>query len=96
MRDLYESVLRDIGKHGIPELDIPPVDPIHLTNVTVSVLNMANITMVDGVAKGIKDCIFEKFRFVNFFNFFIHLQMSPPHPGWGQKGLSDLYFKSIC
>ncbi|CAH1636536.1 unnamed protein product [Spodoptera littoralis] len=61
LRDLYETVIRDIGKHGIPDLNIPPVDPIRLTNVTVSVLNVVNITMVEGVAKGIKDCLFEKF-----------------------------------
>ncbi|KAF9816394.1 hypothetical protein SFRURICE_000300, partial [Spodoptera frugiperda] len=35
LRDLYETVIRDIGKHGIPDLNIPPVDPIRLTNVTV-------------------------------------------------------------
>ncbi|KAH9630122.1 hypothetical protein HF086_004828 [Spodoptera exigua] len=40
LRDLYETVIRDIGKHGIPDLNIPPVDPIRLTNVTVSVLNV--------------------------------------------------------
>lgn len=62
LRDLYETVIRDIGKHGIPDLNIPPVDPIRLTNVTVSVLNIMNITMIEGVAKGIKDCLFEKFR----------------------------------
>ncbi|KAJ8723385.1 hypothetical protein PYW08_003297 [Mythimna loreyi] len=61
LRDLYESVIRDIGKHGIPELDIPPVDPIQLSNVTVNVLDLVNITLVKGYAKGIKDCIFNKF-----------------------------------
>lgn len=62
MRGLYESVIHGIGKTGIPELKIPPVDPIKLTNVTVNVLGLVNITMVDGVAKGVKDCIFEQFR----------------------------------
>lgn len=56
-------MIKDIGKNGMPDLNIPPVDPIRLKNVTVSVLDILNITMVDGVAKGIKDCIFEKFRY---------------------------------
>ncbi|XP_075975238.1 uncharacterized protein LOC142975960 [Anticarsia gemmatalis] len=63
LRDLYEGVIRDIGKTGIPDLRIPPVDPIRLKNVTVSVLNIVNITLIEGVAKGIKDCVFEKFSF---------------------------------
>ncbi|KAI5636242.1 hypothetical protein NE865_11006 [Phthorimaea operculella] len=59
-KDTFQQVLRDIGKTGIPEVGIPPIDPFPVKNVTVSVLNMIDITMVDGVAKGVKDCIVNK------------------------------------
>ncbi|KAG6447747.1 hypothetical protein O3G_MSEX005157 [Manduca sexta] len=62
MRDLYQTIIRDIGKTGIKELNIPPVDPIQLRNVSVSIANLLNITLVEGVAKGIKDCVFNKFE----------------------------------
>ncbi|KAJ0183217.1 hypothetical protein K1T71_001193 [Dendrolimus kikuchii] len=61
MRDLYQSIVRDIGKTGIADLNIPPIDPMKLKNVSVLVANLLNITLVDGVVKGIKDCVFDKF-----------------------------------
>ncbi|XP_072932632.1 uncharacterized protein [Epargyreus clarus] len=61
-RSLYETIVAKIGKHGMPELGIPSLDPMILKDVSVSVLNTVNLTMVDGVAKGIKKCMFERFE----------------------------------
>ncbi|CAG5028599.1 unnamed protein product [Parnassius apollo] len=60
-RQLFQDTLQKIGKSGIPDLNVPPIDPIHLENVSVSVLNLVNITLLDGEATGIKDCTFKKF-----------------------------------
>ncbi|XP_063622201.1 uncharacterized protein LOC134794339 [Cydia splendana] len=62
LRELYQRVLQDIGKNGIKELSIPPIDPIELKNVTVNVLDQLEVTMVDGIATGVKNCIFNDFK----------------------------------
>ncbi|XP_075975612.1 uncharacterized protein LOC142976217 [Anticarsia gemmatalis] len=58
----YEGLLRDIGKDGIPELKIPPVDPIRIKNVSISLMDTVNITVLDGIVKGVKDCIYDNIR----------------------------------
>ncbi|XP_047990479.1 uncharacterized protein LOC125229638 [Leguminivora glycinivorella] len=62
LKDLYQTVLQDIGKNGIKELSIPPIDPIELKNVTVNMLDQLEVTMVDGIATGVKNCIFNDFK----------------------------------
>ncbi|XP_014369571.2 uncharacterized protein LOC106719688 [Papilio machaon] len=61
-RNLIKSALQRIGNTGIPELNIPPIDPIQIQGVSVVILNLVNITLIDGVVKGIKDCEFTKFE----------------------------------
>ncbi|CAH0720088.1 unnamed protein product, partial [Brenthis ino] len=60
LKNVIQNVLKDISKTGIKELSIPPVDPIKLKNIQVSVLGLINITLEDGVAKGIKECVIDK------------------------------------
>ncbi|KPJ04312.1 hypothetical protein RR46_01596 [Papilio xuthus] len=62
-RKLFKSALQQIGKTGIPEVNIPPIDPIQIQGVSVVILNLVNITLIDGVVKGIKDCEFTRFDF---------------------------------
>lgn len=57
---MIQSVLRDISKTGVPELGIPKLDPIHLKNVSVAILDVLDITLVEGTVKGVKDCTVEK------------------------------------
>ncbi|XP_026733973.1 uncharacterized protein LOC113498234 [Trichoplusia ni] len=61
-KDMFQTVIRDIAKTGVPELDIPKLDPIALQNVSVAILNVIDITLVEGTAKGIKDCTVNKFE----------------------------------
>ncbi|NP_001153663.1 uncharacterized protein LOC100301495 precursor [Bombyx mori] len=61
-KKLLQSVLKSISKTGIPELDIPQIDPIQLKGFNVAILDLVNITLVDGVAKGVKDCTVNKFE----------------------------------
>lgn len=56
-RDLIQRVLKDIGKSGIEDYNIPPVDPIDLKNIKISVEGVMNITVKEGEARGIKDCV---------------------------------------
>lgn len=58
--NMVQTVLRDIAKTGIEELGIPAIDPMILKNVSVNVLDIIDITMIDGTAKGVKDCVINK------------------------------------
>lgn len=59
-RELFQTVLSSIGKTGVEELGIPPIDPLELNDVSVSVADLLDITLVDGIAKGVKDCDIHK------------------------------------
>ncbi|XP_013191794.2 uncharacterized protein LOC106135927 [Amyelois transitella] len=61
-KNTLEKAVKDISKTGLPEYNIPPLDPLHLKNVSVSILNVVDLTLVDGVVKGFKDCIFNRFK----------------------------------
>ncbi|GBP52315.1 hypothetical protein EVAR_38461_1 [Eumeta japonica] len=58
-RQLFQSAMPHYAL-GVPELNMPSIDPLQLKNVTSSVPGLMDITLVDGAAKGIKDCIFER------------------------------------
>nr|QNI19889.1 odorant binding protein [Micromelalopha troglodyta] len=60
-RELVQSVIRDIAKTGVPELKIPPIDPIALKNVSIKVVDLIDFTIIEGTVKGIKDCVVDKF-----------------------------------
>lgn len=64
LRILYQTTIHDIGKTGISELKIPPVDPIMIRNFSVNIHDVLNYTLTDGEIKGNSDCIFENFRYV--------------------------------
>ncbi|XP_049872268.1 uncharacterized protein LOC126371102 [Pectinophora gossypiella] len=57
-KKLYTESLQTVAKTGLPENGIPPFDPYVIKNISVSVLGLVNITMIDGVAKGLKNCYF--------------------------------------
>ncbi|PZC76667.1 hypothetical protein B5X24_HaOG204350 [Helicoverpa armigera] len=61
LRDLYEMVIKEIIENGLPEQDVPPMEPMVIENVTFNIHEVANLTIVEGMAKGIKECIVEKF-----------------------------------
>nr|UXX34496.1 Juvenile hormone-binding protein 6 [Mythimna separata] len=61
LKDVYQTMIRKMGKEGLKEFNIPPLDPMKLTNVNVNVHNLVNVTMVDGIVKGIRDCVFDAF-----------------------------------
>ncbi|XP_072932631.1 uncharacterized protein [Epargyreus clarus] len=55
------STLSAIHKTGIPELGIPPIDPMVVKDITVSILDLMELHVVEGTAKGTRDCVVEKF-----------------------------------
>lgn len=61
-KKLFQKVIVDISSTGVPELDIPPVDPIELKNISVKILDVLDITLIDGYAKGVKNCIIDRFE----------------------------------
>ncbi|KAI5636241.1 hypothetical protein NE865_11005 [Phthorimaea operculella] len=56
---LYQKMIAASG-NGIPEIGMGPTDPYALQNESVTVLNLVTISMIDGSAKGIKDCVIHK------------------------------------
>lgn len=56
-RDLIQRVLKDIAKTGIEDYNILPFDPIELKGLKIPIPGIFNITVQEGEARGIKDCI---------------------------------------
>ncbi|XP_023934083.2 uncharacterized protein LOC112043053 [Bicyclus anynana] len=59
---MYTNVLLNIGSTGIPEINVPPIDPFKFTNISVKVLDAVTITQKDGVVKGVSKCQIKKFH----------------------------------
>lgn len=60
MKELFQKMLKD-GEKGIPEFNIPSFDPLRFKDVSINVLDAVNVTITDGVVKGISKCVFKKF-----------------------------------
>ncbi|XP_022114171.1 uncharacterized protein LOC110992597 [Pieris rapae] len=56
LKKVIKGVLEGIADTGIPEYDIPPIDPLKLTNLKLNFLDMAELTIKEGVVKGLKSC----------------------------------------
>lgn len=62
IKNLYMKVVKHIGSNGLSEYGIPPVDPIALKNVTVSLFGAIDLILVEGTAKGVSECEFDVFK----------------------------------
>ncbi|CAK1555373.1 unnamed protein product [Leptosia nina] len=62
LKGFFQQALKKMGESGAPEIGIPVLDPFPVKDVTVRVLDILNITLIDGFAKGIKKCVFNSFR----------------------------------
>ncbi|CAG4930272.1 unnamed protein product [Colias eurytheme] len=51
-----QTTLLGISDSGIPEYDIPPIDPLHIENIKLNLLNVIDLTILEGTVKGIKNC----------------------------------------
>ncbi|XP_045449634.1 protein takeout-like [Melitaea cinxia] len=56
----FMKVLSDVGSTGIPELNILPLDPMNLKNVTITIMDSLELTVTDGIIKGLKNCKVDK------------------------------------
>ncbi|KAJ8716582.1 hypothetical protein PYW07_003209 [Mythimna separata] len=56
MQGIYRIMLQDIALNGVPELNLPRIDPLSLKNREFVALGMVKVTMKEGEAKGFKDC----------------------------------------
>lgn len=59
---LYGGILKEVIENGIPEYDIPKIDPYEVKDLTTTFLGMVNVTMVDGVIAGFKTCKTNSFK----------------------------------
>lgn len=59
---LSEFMVDHFAEHGIAELGIPGLDPMHVKDQSVSVIGLVNITLVEGIAEGMKDCKVKSFK----------------------------------
>ncbi|XP_052741100.1 uncharacterized protein LOC128198688 [Bicyclus anynana] len=58
--EMYTNALLNIGSVGIPEINMPPIEPLLFTNVTVKVLDVVTLTLTDGTVKGFSKCQVKK------------------------------------
>ncbi|XP_045769053.1 uncharacterized protein LOC123869971 [Maniola jurtina] len=59
LKGLIQNVLSDIGKGGIEEYGLAPVDPLEIKDLKVSILELMTINIVEGEVRGIKDCVID-------------------------------------
>nr|XP_034829448.1 uncharacterized protein LOC117986683 [Maniola hyperantus] len=59
IQDLIQNLLINLGKGGIQEYDIPPIDPFKIEKLKVSILDLMTINVVEGEVRGIKDCVID-------------------------------------
>ncbi|KAJ2951005.1 hypothetical protein O0L34_g5380 [Tuta absoluta] len=57
---LYTASVQHIAPRGIPENGIPPFDPFVIKDISVSVVNLFDITMKEGVANHLKSCVLNR------------------------------------
>lgn len=56
---MFQTALQVIAK-GAPELNIPPIDPLELKNISATLMNLFDVTLLNGIVRGVKDCVFER------------------------------------
>ncbi|XP_046978183.1 protein takeout-like [Vanessa cardui] len=70
--DLFQKVFHDLGENGIPEINLPALDPMKLSNISIKVLDEIVIFIKEGVVKGFKNCK------INSFNINLEKQLAIP------------------
>ncbi|CAH0587019.1 unnamed protein product [Chrysodeixis includens] len=55
-RVLYGGILREVLENGIPEYNIPKMDPYEVKDLELSIFGMIKVTMLDGTIAGFKTC----------------------------------------
>ncbi|XP_026733894.1 uncharacterized protein LOC113498152 [Trichoplusia ni] len=53
---LYGGILKEVVDNGIPEYNIPRMDPYVVKDLQLSVLGMLNVTLEDGAIAGFSTC----------------------------------------
>lgn len=61
-KNFFQYVGSNYSKKGIPEIGIPILDPYVLENVTVSFKDLIKVTLLEGDAVGIGDCIVTRYE----------------------------------
>ncbi|KAJ8716584.1 hypothetical protein PYW07_003211 [Mythimna separata] len=61
-KDLIQSIIKELAKNGMEELGIPPLDPMDLKNMSTSAIDIIDVSILEGTAKGAKDCIVNRFE----------------------------------
>ncbi|XP_050348481.1 uncharacterized protein LOC126772244 [Nymphalis io] len=56
MIDLFQKVFHDLGENGIADINLSPMDPLKLNDLSIKVLNEMIIFIKKGVVKGFKNC----------------------------------------
>lgn len=62
MINSFMKFLSEVGSTGIPELNILPLDPMKLKNVTITIMDSLELTLTEGTIKGLQNCKVDKFR----------------------------------
>lgn len=62
IKDLYRGILQEISDNGLPEMDIPKLDPLVIKDMEVVALGLINLRIKEGEAKGFKSCQSTSFK----------------------------------
>ncbi|KAJ8723381.1 hypothetical protein PYW08_003293 [Mythimna loreyi] len=61
-KNLIQSIIKEIAKNGLEEIGIPPLDPMDLRNMSTSAVDIIDVSILEGTAKGAKDCVVNRFE----------------------------------
>ncbi|GBP52311.1 hypothetical protein EVAR_38457_1 [Eumeta japonica] len=59
LKILWHDAVQTLADNGDKELDISPLDPMVLQNITVNIPGLIELTLIDGTAVGLKSCKFD-------------------------------------
>lgn len=62
MQALYKDFLQEVTENGIPEFDVPKIDPLVIKNMEIEAFGMLKLTLEEGEAKGFKNCYATSFK----------------------------------
>lgn len=62
MKGVFQHIIKTVGSKRVEEMGIPPLDPIEMGKVSADVIKGVAITITQGTAKGMSNCVFNSFK----------------------------------
>ncbi|XP_052741058.1 uncharacterized protein LOC112043062 [Bicyclus anynana] len=62
LKSVFQNIVTEAAQKGIPELNVPPADPLKIDKFSINLLETLTGTLSDGIVKGIRKCVFNKYQ----------------------------------